>query len=484
MPSNYVPQVDYTSRDYRAILSSLIENIQYFAPEWKSRDANDFGIILLELYAYMGDLMSYYIDRSANEAFLDTASQRDSVVRLAKMLNYVVGDATPAKTVLTFTNGTGSPIIVPAKTRISTTTVISGYSTQVEFETDEELEVPANDTATVSATQGYSIIDEVVSATGSNGSKNQVFALKETGVDVTSVVLTIDGVIYSRVANLIDYGYNDPVFSTFVDASGNTFIIFGDGIAGRIPPLYKPITASYRVIDGSLGNVPANTLININSNYEALVGITGVTNAADAAGGSDEEPTLSIRNNAPRGLRALNRAVTLDDYASIAVGVPGVGSATALSDIYTSINLYVKPELGGGVDNLGDPTAEFLLLADDVSATLSGKTSPNVTVTVLPPEYVEINVTATLNLYPNAKNADAETAALQYLTDYFDPSIASFGQVVSLFEVMQALTTAEGVLYPTISVLSTTVSGVGDIVLEPWQIPILGDVSITATGGL
>lgn len=483
MPSNYTPQVDYTSRDYRAILNSLLDNIQYFAPEWKSRDANDFGIILLELYAYMGDLMSYYIDRSANEAFLDTASQRDSVVRLAKMLNYVIGESTPATTSLTFANGTGSDIIVPAKTRIATTTSISGYSTQVEFETDAELTVPANGTASVGATQGYTISDEVVSATGSTGAKNQVFALKNTSAHVNSIVVTIDGVTYSRVNNLIDYGYNDPVFSTYVDSSKNTFLIFGDGIAGRIPPLYKPIVATYRVISGSLGNVPASTLTNILNNYEDTAGITSVTNATDATGGTDEEPTESIRLNASKGLRALNRAVTLDDYTSIAVGVPGVGTATALSDVYTSVNLYIKPDLGGGVDG-GLPTAEFLDLAADVELALSGKTMPNVSVTILPPEYIEIDVTAVLNLYPTAKTLDVETEALQYLTDYFDPAITSFGQVVSLYEIMQTLAYSDGVIYPEITVLSTTGSGVGDIVLEPYQIPILGTVSITSDGGL
>ena len=83
--ANYVPQIDYTSRDFSAIKQDMIDLIPNFVPQWISRDPSDFGIALIELFSYMGDLINYYIDRSANESFITTASQRESVLQLRRI---------------------------------------------------------------------------------------------------------------------------------------------------------------------------------------------------------------------------------------------------------------------------------------------------------------------------------------------------------------------------------------------------------------
>ena len=139
MASNYVPQVDYTSRDYAAIRDDLIALIPSLLPEWTTTDASDFGITLIELFAYMGDMLNYYIDRSANEGFINTATQRSSVLSIAKMLNYSPSTGTPATATLTFQNSTASIITVPAGTKVATTTSVNGLSTQIIFETNSEI---------------------------------------------------------------------------------------------------------------------------------------------------------------------------------------------------------------------------------------------------------------------------------------------------------------------------------------------------------
>ena len=157
--NNYIPQVDYTSRDYSAIRRDLINLIQFYNPAWTNRDASDFGMTLIELFSYLGDILNYYVDRSANEAFITTASQRDSVLQIAKLLSYIPTDSTAATVTLTFQNSTASPITVPAKTKVTTTNVTSSTSVAVIFETDSAVTVPAksagvNGSATVTATQG------------------------------------------------------------------------------------------------------------------------------------------------------------------------------------------------------------------------------------------------------------------------------------------------------------------------------------------
>ena len=132
---NYIPQVDYTSKDYAAIRDDMISRISDFLPDWTSRDPADFGIVLIELFAYMGDILNYYIDRSANEAFMTTASQRDSVLYLARLLGYNPTTVIASSVTLTFTNPTASAIVVPAGTQIATSASTTG-GTQIIFETN------------------------------------------------------------------------------------------------------------------------------------------------------------------------------------------------------------------------------------------------------------------------------------------------------------------------------------------------------------
>lgn len=81
--------LDYTARDFEAIRSMLVGIAQGSIPEWRTvGEPNDFGTLLIELYAYMGDVMNFYIDRVASEAFLGTAQLRQSVMYMAEMLGY------------------------------------------------------------------------------------------------------------------------------------------------------------------------------------------------------------------------------------------------------------------------------------------------------------------------------------------------------------------------------------------------------------
>ena len=143
MADNYVPQVDYTSRDYVSLREELVELIPYFAPKWTNRDPADFGMVLLELFAYIGDQLNYYIDRSINESFITTASQRDNVLKLARLLGYQPVDSTASTVLLSFSNATLNAITVPARTQVATSVTTSGETVQIIFETDEAVIVPA-----------------------------------------------------------------------------------------------------------------------------------------------------------------------------------------------------------------------------------------------------------------------------------------------------------------------------------------------------
>ena len=140
------PVVDYTSRDYSAILNDLVAQIPNYLPEWTDRSAGDLGIVLLELYAYLGDLLNYYIDRAANEAYIGTASQYQSILNIANLLNYTPAGAVAATATLQFTiaNPSPSPVTVPAGS-VVTTTPQNGQS--VAFTTSQALTIWGDNTS-------------------------------------------------------------------------------------------------------------------------------------------------------------------------------------------------------------------------------------------------------------------------------------------------------------------------------------------------
>ena len=61
-------QIDYTNKDYGALRNAMLELAKEKLPAWTDHSANDLGVILLELFAYMGDSLFYYLDRLANES--------------------------------------------------------------------------------------------------------------------------------------------------------------------------------------------------------------------------------------------------------------------------------------------------------------------------------------------------------------------------------------------------------------------------------
>jgi len=82
-------EIDFQSYDFQTIRKSMVDYLRNFYPE----DFNDFiesseYIALIDLIAYIAQSLSFRADLNARENFLETAERRDSILRLAKMLNY------------------------------------------------------------------------------------------------------------------------------------------------------------------------------------------------------------------------------------------------------------------------------------------------------------------------------------------------------------------------------------------------------------
>lgn len=112
----------------------------------RTRDADDFSLALLDSWAVVGDVLTFYQERIANESFLRTATERRSLLELARLIGYPLRPGVSASTSLAFTleQAPGAPQLAEATVRILAGTRVQSMPAQDEmpqtFETTETIE--------------------------------------------------------------------------------------------------------------------------------------------------------------------------------------------------------------------------------------------------------------------------------------------------------------------------------------------------------
>jgi len=91
------PEISYLAKDYASFRQLILDRLSLVMPDWRERHVPDLGITLVELLAYAGDHLSYFQDAVATEAYLDTARQRISVRRHARLVDYQMHEGCNAR---------------------------------------------------------------------------------------------------------------------------------------------------------------------------------------------------------------------------------------------------------------------------------------------------------------------------------------------------------------------------------------------------
>ena len=105
------PPINYTSREFNSIRDDLIEYAKRYYPDtFKDFNEASFGALMIDQVAYIGDILSFYLDYQANESFISTANEYDNIVKLARQVGYKMTPRGAASGIATFF------ILVPANT--------------------------------------------------------------------------------------------------------------------------------------------------------------------------------------------------------------------------------------------------------------------------------------------------------------------------------------------------------------------------------
>lgn len=140
------------------------------------------------------------------------------------------------------------------------------------------------------------------------------------------VILDDEGIIWSPRRDLLLRDDKRNIFVAEVEDDGIAAIRFGDGTFGSRPGEGRKLYASYRIGNGTRGNIGADSLAYAVTD---LQGIETISNPLPARGGREPEGIEDVRARAPFAFRSQERAVTPQDYENIAQKYPGVQKAAA-----------------------------------------------------------------------------------------------------------------------------------------------------------
>lgn len=165
----------------------------------------------------------------------------------------------------------------------------------------------------------------------------QVFPLKQPPVTYvaaptasgaeSTLEVRVNDLLWHEAPALADLGPDDRQYLTRTDDDDAISVVFGDGVRGaRLPTGQNNVRATYRNGIGSGGNVKAGQ-ISLLANKP--LGVREVVNPIRASGGADKDTLEAGRRNAPVAVRALDRLVSVQDYADFARTFAGVGKAAA-----------------------------------------------------------------------------------------------------------------------------------------------------------
>ena len=364
MTTTAKPQIDYTDKDYEALRRALLNFARLRLPEWTDRNPADFGMLMVDLFAYMGDVILYYQDRLANETFLETALERSSIVEHLRLIGYELAPPRPASAELDLIFDPGLPsVVIPTGAQFRTVgtepprifeylepdLTIQFGSDQVEVIDGGRLRYPR-----LPVRQGVTVPTHVIGS--ATAEANQSFALSPGSVIAGSLVVEVDEgagwVRWDRRDSLLyDIGPDGRVrlstpnarhYTLRFDAAGEATVHFGgDGRFGRLPPQgANNIRASFVSGGGAAGNVPPGT---IREALTVIPNLAELSNPAAAAGGQDAEAAMDAVRAGPMAFRARQRAVTMEDYEAMAHLAGGVAKARARTVSWNHVDLYVAP---------------------------------------------------------------------------------------------------------------------------------------------
>jgi hypothetical protein len=418
--------LDFTARDHDSLDDRLQRGIESVFQYWSDRSTANFGNILRNMMAHIGDVLQKYQQAQGAESRFVTCTRRINGVRHARPLGYTFRQQTASAATVRFTlNGTYAAIPVLAGSVIRSPSATNPARYQVLA----DVTIPAGVSTYDVAVENSSSWEEVFPSTGLASQEflllySPYLEIIGVGDDITPIGAVTP---WSEVTTFIDSVAADPHYRVLLSDGGRAIVRMGDGNLGRIPNgtitiRYKTGGGAVRVDQGTL-TVPEFSLVD---GLGAQVNFS-VTNPSPASSGLDSETLAEAQERVPKTLRTNQRSVTWGDFKIVAEGVDDVARAIILtSDQMTGIaenygHLYVVArglQLSSGSYAPAVPSQALL---DAVRDAIDNDQKSTITFAydVLAAPYLTINIVARVRLKQGANESTVAAAIRAHLADRF-----------------------------------------------------------------
>ena len=387
---------------------------------------------LLDVLAYNTHYNAFYLNMLANEMFLDTAQQRDSVVSRAKELGYLPSSAigSQANVSLTFTGiaNTTSQFTIPRNATFTTTVDDVSY-TYVVPTAKTVLNISNTYSTSVIIKEGTPLTHRFTVST-----TNPVrYILPNANIDTSSIKVTVQEssvdtttTEYLQATNTNQVSSNSPIYFLEESADKKYEIVFSPGILGKPVKNGNIVIVEYLVCNASdTDGASVFTVDNLNLGV-SYTSVAIVTNKA-SSGGSDSESISSIKFNAPRNFQTQNRAIIKNDYERIISSensdiqsVTAFGGELADPAVYGKVFIALKPV--GALQSTENKKVS-------IKTSIIDRTPLGVDPVMIDPEYTYI--IPTIKVFYNrttssATTSEVETSALSAIADFSTNNLEQF----------------------------------------------------------
>jgi hypothetical protein len=257
----------------------------------------------------------------------------------------------------------------------------------------------------------------------------------------STLAIYVNNIEWQETDTLAGLSPKDRKFITQTDDDGVTTVIFGNGEQGsRLPTGVQNVQASYRNGIGLPGNVNATQISQMQTRP---MGAKAVINPLPASGGADKESRDLARQNAPLAVMALDRLVSVQDFADFSRTFAGIAKADA-RPLAAGRRQIVHVTVAGAGDIRIDPQSDLyrnLLIA------MRKAGDPNTPFQVDSRELLILILSARVRIHPDYLWDPVAAQIRANLLDFFGFDRRALGQPALLCEVIAAIQQVPGVIY-------------------------------------
>jgi hypothetical protein len=387
---------------------------------------------IVDLLAYNTHYLAMNANFAMNEAFLDTATLRSSVVSHAKKLGYTPRSARApiAYVDVTLNSSTATSATLAKGTRFTTKMDGSTYG----FVTNTDLSVtPSNGIMRFINVPIYEGTLVTSRYTVDLNNIEQKFVVTDTRADTTTLQVSVQNstsdlttTVYTLATDITQVTSGANVYFIQEGADGKFEVYFGDGVVGSAISNGNIVQLQYVVTNKTKAN-GANLF-----STTSVDGETDVTVATliAARGGAEPESISSIKFNAPLDYSSQGRAVTTQDYKTILPQVYANTKAVQVwggedndPPIYGQVFLSVRTKSGVNLTQAQKNSVANDLKKYNVASIRPTFVNPEVTKVKLKVNFKFDSKTTTKSV------GDIETLIRQTITNYNDSDLQNFDVV-------------------------------------------------------